>query len=139
MNALTAITDGDDTNYVCSVTSDANLNITQITEYDMRRGGAYLYTYFDYDDLNRLSAHRTKRNPIAGVAAWIWAKRSHQYDATGRLVKSNYKTWADGQQEPSGDSLEHIYAGASTCRTMTARTMARSGIGPERRTSTWGR
>jgi hypothetical protein len=39
-------------------------DITKITKYDMRRGGASLYTYFDYDGLNRLTTHGTKRNPL---------------------------------------------------------------------------
>jgi YD repeat-containing protein len=112
VNALTAISDGDDANYSCSVTSDANLNITQVTESDTRIGGATLYTYFEYDGLNRMTVHKTKRNPFAGVTSWLWTKRTHQYDATGRLVKSNWKSWNDGQQEPGGNTLEHIYAGA---------------------------
>jgi hypothetical protein len=90
------------------------LNITQLTESDTRQGGAALYTYFDYDALNRLSAHRTKRQvslpPMS--ASWVWVKRSHNCDAIGRLVKSNWKTWLDGGNEPGGDTSQHIYAGA---------------------------
>jgi hypothetical protein len=43
--------------------SAANGNITQVTERDTRAGGALLYTYFEYDALNRLSVHKTKLNP----------------------------------------------------------------------------
>ena len=90
------------------------MNITQLTESDTRQGGAALYTYFDYDALNRLSAHRTKRQvslpPMS--ASWVWVKRSHNCDAIGRLVKSNWKTWLDGGNEPGGDTSQHIYAGA---------------------------
>jgi hypothetical protein len=38
-----------------------------------------------------------------------WTKRAHGYDGTGRLVKTTMKQWYDGDSEPAGDSLEHIY------------------------------
>ena len=115
MNALTQVTDSDQSDYLATVTCDANGNITQITE---RTGTAgippynYLYTYFEYDDLNRLTVHKDKRYVAGGTNAWVWTKRSHEWDAQGRLVHSNYRTWNDGGTEPGGDSLEHIYAGS---------------------------
>jgi hypothetical protein len=68
-----------------------------------------LYTYFDVDDLNRVTAHRTKAYVAGGTNAWMWAKRAHEYDGLGRLVRSTYKTWQDGSMEPAGTSLEHTY------------------------------
>jgi hypothetical protein len=72
----------------------------------------YLYTYFEYDNLNRLTVHKDKRYMAGGTNAWVWTKRSHGWDATGKLVASTYKTWNDGGIEPGGDSLEHVYAGS---------------------------
>jgi hypothetical protein len=66
VNALSSITDGDDANYSCSVTSDANLNITQVDESMSGAGAGVLHTYFEYDALNRLTAYKTKHNPFAG-------------------------------------------------------------------------
>jgi len=116
VNALTQVTDADDSTYLASFSSDANGNITQVTE---RMGAGtqqnpynYLYTYFEYDDLNRLTVHKDKRYVAGGTNAWVWTKRSHEWDAQGRLVHSNYKTWSDGGIEPGGDSLEHVYAGS---------------------------
>jgi len=55
VNALTQVTDADDSTYLASFTSDNNNNITQVTE---RMGAGtpqnpynYLYTYFEYDAL----------------------------------------------------------------------------------------
>jgi hypothetical protein len=61
------------------------------------------------DALNRVTAHRTKHYVAGGTNAWMWAKRAHEYDGLGRLVRSTYKTWQDGSSEPAGTSLEHIY------------------------------
>ena len=63
VNALTVISDGDDAQYGCTVTCDANGNITQVDE---SQAGVrptpqtnYLYSYFTYDALNRLTDHNT--------------------------------------------------------------------------------
>ncbi|MEZ5337132.1 MAG: hypothetical protein R3F46_02615 [bacterium] len=37
------------------------------------------------------------------------AKRAHGYSGTGSLVNTTMKQWYDGDTEPAGDSLEHIY------------------------------
>jgi len=110
VNALTQVTDADDSTYLASFTSDNNNNITQVTE---RMGAGtpqnpynYLYTYFEYDDLNRLEVHKDKRGNVpsaavcvfpietgsqlrradipssirravaGGTNAWVWSKRS---------------------------------------------------------------
>jgi len=63
VNALTAISDGDDANYGCAVTCDANGNITQVDESQLGKPPTpqtnYLYSYFTYDALNRLTEHKT--------------------------------------------------------------------------------
>jgi hypothetical protein len=63
VNALTVISDGDDAQYGCTVTCDANGNITQVDESQAGTGGSpqtnYLYSYFTYDALNRLTDHNT--------------------------------------------------------------------------------
>lgn len=89
VNSLSSISDADDGAYSCrgcdarrrgarfepsgpplsagarrDEASDANGNITQVTESDTRTGGATLYTYFEYDALNRLVVHKTKKNLI---------------------------------------------------------------------------
>src|SRR5690606_38396132 len=108
-NNLNAIADADSAGYAATVTSDANMNITEIDEeYDNGTGVTHVYAYFDVDDLNRVTAHRTKK--YNGIAArWEWLKREHGYDAAGRLVNSTLKQWYDGDSEPAGLSLEHIY------------------------------
>jgi YD repeat-containing protein len=107
---LTAISDADDFTYNVAVTCDNNNNITLLDETVTIPGMPprvnHIYTYFDVDDLNRVTAQRIK---YFSGGAWQWKKRSHQYDAVGRLVKSAYKTWPDGGIEPPGNSLEHIY------------------------------
>ena len=126
VNALTQVTDGDQSDYLATVACDANGNITQIQE---RTGTAgippynYLYTYFEYDDLNRLTVHKDKRYVAGGTNAWVWTKRMHAWDAVGKLVGSTYKTWNDGGQEPSGDSLEHIYAGGEHIQNFNGSTI----------------
>jgi YD repeat-containing protein len=109
-NNLSAISDADDANYAAAVTPDANMNLTVLDEsYDNGGGNInHLYTYFDVDDLNRVTAHRTKKY-ISLARKWQWTKRQHGYDAPGRLVKTTMKQWYDGDTEPAGDSLEHIY------------------------------
>ena len=60
-NNLNAIADADAAGYAATVTSDANMNITEIDEeYDNGTGVTHVYAYFDVDDLNRVTAHRTK-------------------------------------------------------------------------------
>jgi len=73
VNALTQVTDADDSTYLASFTSDSNNNITQVTE---RMGAGtqqnpynYLYTYFEYDGLNRLTVHKDKRYVAAAAAS----------------------------------------------------------------------
>jgi hypothetical protein len=88
VNALTAISDGDDGNYGCTVTCDANGNITQVDESQAGQGGSpqtnYLHAYFTYDALNRLTEHKTKAYVAGGTNAWVWTRRTHGYDALGR-------------------------------------------------------
>ena len=115
VNSLTAAADADVASYSATFTCDQNGNITQVDESegpnDTLYGKSVLHTYFDYDTLNKLSAHRTKAwNTTQND--WRWTKRSHNWDAVGRLVASNYKQWWDQGSEPSGDSLEHVYSGA---------------------------
>ena len=115
VNQLTQVTDADDATYLATVTCDANNNITEITER-MGTGTVlnpynYLFSYFEYDNLNRLLVHKDKRY-VVGTNAWVWTKRTHGWDAVGRLEHSNLKTWNDGSQEPAGNSLEHCYAGS---------------------------
>ena len=116
VNALTQVVDADESTYLATVSCDANGNITAIEE---RTGNGtllhpynYLYSTFEYDALNRLLEHKDKRYVAGGTNAWVWTKRSHEYDAVGRLVASNLKSWNDGGSEPAGDSLEHCYAGS---------------------------
>ena len=59
-----------------------------------------------------MSVHKDKRYLAAPTNAWLWTKRSHGWDGLGRLVHSNLKTWNDGGTEPTGNSLEHVYAGS---------------------------
>jgi hypothetical protein len=65
VNALTQATDADDSTYLATFTCDRNGNITQVDE---RMGTGqpgnpcnHLYTYFEYDNLNRLTVHKDKR------------------------------------------------------------------------------
>jgi len=113
VNALTALGDSDDATYSAVVTCDANGNITGIDERKMVSGQvvANEYQYYAYDDLNRLQNWRTKTY-ITLQSDWKWRKREHSYDVQGRLVHSTRKEWWDAGSEPSGDSLEHIYAGS---------------------------
>ena len=48
----------------------------------------------------------------SGQPDWEWTKREHEYDATGRLVKSGYSQWWDAEEPPEPDYLEHTYAGS---------------------------
>jgi hypothetical protein len=111
LNRLTQVTDGNDANYNAAVTSDANGNITLITETAGSPAASTIYSYFDVDDLNRVTALRVKffqGSPLTGN--WQWVKRAHEYSATGQLLHSTYKTWLDGSTEPAGDSLQHTYS-----------------------------
>ena len=108
---LTAITDADNGAYSASVTCDANSNITSIDEVMTGTGHTpqnnHVYTYFDVDDLNRVTAYRTKN--YNGLN-WMWEKRAHAYDGLGRATQSTYKNWIDGTTEPAGTSIEHVYS-----------------------------
>ena len=48
----------------------------------------------------------------SGQPDWEWTKREHEYDATGRLVKSGYSQWWEQDEPPEPDTLEHTYAGS---------------------------
>ena len=110
VNALTAITDADDGNYECTVTCDANNNITLVAE-SVSTGGysANLTTLFSYDWANRLETSTVSRYSSADKDM-VYTKREHEYDAAGRLVNSTYKNWLGGEEEPTGDTVEHCYA-----------------------------
>jgi hypothetical protein len=65
VNALTQVTDADQSDYLATFTCDHNGNITAVEE---RTGTGtplspnnHLYSYFEYDDLNRLTVHKDKR------------------------------------------------------------------------------
>ncbi|UNM07828.1 MAG: RHS repeat protein [Planctomycetales bacterium] len=109
VNAMTQITDADDANYNADVTCDANNNITEIDESIDNNGYVnHLYSYFDVNKYNQLTAQRDKKY-VASSGKWQWTKRSHSYNGPGSLVASNYKQWYDGDSEPAGSDLEHVY------------------------------
>ena len=116
VNALTAISDGDDGNYGCTVTCDANGNITQVDESQAGTGGSpqtnYLYSYFTYDALNRLAEHKTKAYVAGGTNAWVLTRRTHAYDALGRLTQSGYRSYNDGDPDPGATNHVHAYSGS---------------------------
>ena len=116
MNALTAISDGDDGNYGCTVTCDANGNVTQVDESQAGQGGSpqtnYLYSYFTYDALNRLTEHKTKAYVAGGTNAWVLTRRGHEYDALGRLTRSGYAQYNDGDPFPGYTPVRHAYSGS---------------------------
>ena len=110
---LTAISDANSGGlYSCSVTCDANNNIATIDESLLTPGFPpqtnHVYTYFDVDDLNRVTAHRVKAYSIPS-AGWMWTKTKQEYDGLGRLVQSTWKNWKDGTTEPAGTAVEHVY------------------------------
>ena len=110
VNALTAISDADDANYECTVTCDANNNITLVAE-SVSTGGsmANLTTVLSYDWANRMETNTVSRYSSADKDM-VYTKREHEYDAAGRLVNSTYKNWLGGEEEPTGDTVEHCYA-----------------------------
>ena len=112
VNALTAISDADDANYECTVTCDANNNITLVEEA-VSTGGytAELATAFSYDWANRMETNTVSRY-LKASKDMVYTKREHEYDAAGRLVNSTYKNWLGGEEEPTGDTVEHCYAGS---------------------------
>ena len=111
VNALTTITDSDDALYSCTVACDANNNITQIQETaTVGEYTADLYTTFNYDWANRMEYSQVRAFD-SNQKDWELTKREHQFDAAGRLVNSTYKQWWESGEEPSGDSVEHIYDG----------------------------
>ena len=86
---LTQITDANQTADVTTVTCDANNNITTIDKALTKAVPPppqtnHIYTYFDVDDLNRVTAHRTKNYVADGTNAWMWSKRAHEYVEIGR-------------------------------------------------------
>ncbi|UNM08208.1 MAG: RHS repeat protein [Planctomycetales bacterium] len=108
-NNMSAISDADDANYAAAVTTDANMNITEIDEsYDNGNGVNHLYTQFAVDDLNRVTENKTKKY-ISLSAKWQWTRRQHGYNATGSIVNTNMSQYWDGDTPPAGDSLQHIY------------------------------
>ncbi|MCH7472226.1 hypothetical protein IIA79_04670 [bacterium] len=117
VNQLTAISDAADTNYNCTVTCDADGNITQAVESYVSLAippviESTLTTDFIYDWANRLTQHKTTRYDSTQDDTQ-YTERDHAYDATGRLVKSAYKQWWASDPPPLANSLEHTYAGAS--------------------------
>ena len=112
VNALTAISDADDANYECTVTCDANNNITLVEEA-VSTGGytAELATAFSYDWANRMETNTVSRY-LKASKDMVYTKREHEYDGAGRLVNSTYKNWLGGEEEPEGDTVEHCYAGS---------------------------
>jgi len=116
VNALGAVTDGDSPGYLCSVTCDANGNVTQVDESQLGKPPTpqtnHLYTYFTYDALNRLSEHKTKQYVAGGTNAWVWTERPHAYDALGRLVHSGYAQYNDGDPFPGFANVLHACSGS---------------------------
>jgi hypothetical protein len=120
-----------------TVTCDANGNITEIHE-NVASGGENtdLYTYFTLDWANRVTDWRIKAYNYA-QGDWQWTKRAHGYDPIGRLINSTYKQWWDQEQEPAGDSVEHIYAGSRHLQnTDDGTNFGERGTGPARSTPT---
>jgi len=72
----------------------------------------YLYSYFTYDALNRLTEHKTKAYVAGGTNAWVWTQRGHDYDAIGRLTKSGYAQYNDGGADPGPTNHSHSYSGS---------------------------
>jgi hypothetical protein len=115
VNKLTAITDSTEARYACVVTCDGNNNITQLDE-SMTGVGAvpppqtnHLYSIFEYDDLNRLTKHKTKAWVAGGTNNWVWVERQHEYSGVGALVRSGWRTYTDGTTPPSYNRSEHSY------------------------------
>jgi hypothetical protein len=107
LNRPTTMTDSDQAGYAATFTTDFNGNITLITEaLIVGLNVTTLYSYFDLDDLNRVTANRVKWYDGSN---WQWIKRSHTYSATGATLQSNYKTWQDGSTEPAGNDLLHSW------------------------------
>ena len=96
MNALTDIADALDADYECTVTCDANGNITKIEELDKsQQESATLTEDYTYDALNRLTQHKTTKYNATEEQTDYW-QRDHTIDAIGRVVKSGYEFVEDG-------------------------------------------
>jgi len=123
VNALTVISDGDDAQYGCTVTCDANGNITQVDESQAGQGGSPQTNHGrstgraarstpTYDALNRLTEHKTKAYVAGGTNAWVWTRRTHSYDAIGRLTQSGWRSYTDGGADPGATNHVHAYSGS---------------------------
>ena len=108
--------------HACTVTCDANGNITEVDESELGKKPTpqtnYLYSYFTYDALNRLTEHKTKAYVAGGTNAWVWTRRTHAYDALGRLVESGYRSYNDGGADPGPANHSHAYSGSRPARTL---------------------
>ena len=63
LNSPTQVEDADDSTYLCTVTCDANGNITELKEATLDEEEeelAVFYTNYYYDWANRLTEHRTR-------------------------------------------------------------------------------
>ena len=114
VNALTAIEDANAEFYTCTVTCDANNNITQVveTETGEEEKTATLTTSFSYDALNRLTYHLEQRyDSTEGDTQF--RKRWHKYDGLGRAVQSALTDWELSDPFPPTPTYrDHMYAGA---------------------------
>ena len=117
VNALDYIVDNAAEGYACTVTCDANNNITQVEETQMEEGEggevtATLTTAFTYDALNRLTLHQeTRYDSTAGKTKL--RRRYHKYDGLGRVVRSALQDYETGDPDPGPPTYrDHMYAGA---------------------------
>jgi hypothetical protein len=125
VNALTAVTDGDEARYAAALTCDQSGNITQVVEVYNNTATppvaeSTLTTDFTYDALNRLTQHKTTRYDLAaGRSAALGggeliartaarATRDHTLDGTGRVAKSAYSTCQSGSAPPLPHSSPHV-------------------------------
>jgi hypothetical protein len=97
------------------VTCDANNNITELDE-KMTGVGAippfqdnFLYTYFEYDALNRMTKHKTKAYQSTGTAGWYWTERQYEYSAVGALLRTGWRHYLDGGLAPSYARAQQSY------------------------------
>jgi hypothetical protein len=115
LNDLTAISNATDPRYSCAVTCDANNNITELDE-KMTGVGAippfqdnFLYTYFEYDALNRMTKHKTKAYVAGTTNAWVWKEREYLYSAVGAILETGWRTYNDGTMPPAFQTSKHAY------------------------------
>ena len=124
VNALTAIEDANAEFYTCTVTCDANNNITQVveTETGEEEKTATLTTSFSYDALNRLTLHQeTRYDSTAGEEQY--RARLHKYDGLGRAVRSALLDWDEGGNPPAPSYRGHAYAGARHAGNTTVQSL----------------